>query len=240
VAFAAVLAITAAAAIGSGLVAPPWMNPSPTPANSTAYVVAAGQVPSLDTHRITFTVPEGWTSVAGRGVRKDDLSLTVWASPRGIWVNPCYWRSGHGDSADFADPPFYRSLDMLDAFWVWWDGGDLGAVVAGDAQATLPRGTKPTTTRVDGWDARYVEFRAPDDLDLTSCLEGEYRIWVGVDGQIKTISAPGELNQLWLLKLGVPAIRVGGFVMIDASSSPRSSSQDLAELQAIVDSIRIE
>ena len=197
---------------------------------------------------MTFLVPEGWTDIAGRGVGKDGVSVRIWRSPRGIWVNPCYWRSGLGDLADFADPPFYRSIDMLDAFWVWWDGGEAGAAVAGAAQATLPRGTEPPVhckstpaARVaDGWDARYVEFRAPDDLDMSSCLDGQYRIWIGFDGQIKTVSAPGELTQIWLLKVGLPDVRAGGMVMIEASSLRTSSAQDRSELRAIVDSIRVE
>jgi hypothetical protein len=234
------IAIVLVAALAVGLagtrrVGPPSVSPSPS---LTRHVVGPDEVPSLDTHRLTFMVPAGWTDVGGSGVRKNDLSLKIWVSPRGIWVNPCRWSEGN-DLARFADPPFYQSLGMLDAFWVWWDGGAAGAAVAGDSQPTLPRGTKPTTTTVDGLDARHVQFRAPDDLDLTSCDEGEYRIWVGFDEQVKTISAPGELNEIWLLKVGVPAVREGGMVMIDASSTPVSSTQDLAELRAIVDSIQI-
>jgi hypothetical protein len=222
--------------LSKGDLGPFAASPSPT-----KYVVGPSTVASLGAHQLTFMVPEGWTDVGGRGVRKDDLSLTIWVSPRGIWVNPCFWSVGD-DLGRFADPPFYRSIFMLEAFWDWWGRpepvgfGDW----AGEAQATLPRGTEPTTTEVDGWDARYAEFRVPDDLDLTSCDGGEYRIWIGLDEQIKTISAPGELNRLWLLKVDLPAVREGGMVIIDASSFPTSSRQDLAELQAIVDSIQVE
>jgi hypothetical protein len=210
---------------------------SPSP---TRYVVGPGEVPSLGTHRLTFLVPEGWTDVSGRGVRKNDLSLTVWVSPHGVWINPCYWTSNPGD---FADPPMMRDLKYLaDAFWDWWGAPrPIGAGNwAGDEQATLPRGTAPMGAVVDQYAARYVEFRVPADLDLRFCNQGEYRIWIGLDAQIKTISAPGELNQLWILKVGLPDVREGGFVIVDASSFPESSAKDRAELQAMVDSIRIE
>jgi hypothetical protein len=196
---------------------------SPGPAST--YVVDRSALPDLLANRITFGVPPDWRDLAGKGVTRNDVSLTF-QMLESIYLDPCNWSTG-----GFADPPFMRGLDLL-AEGLYYEWG----AWADEFHPTLPRGPEPTVVRVDGRGARYVEFQVPDDLDMSACDDGEYRLWIDKEGGIRSARGAGELNRIWIIPLGTG----NSLVVIDASSMPASSADDLAELDAILGSIQVE
>jgi hypothetical protein len=79
-----------------------------------------------------------------------------------------------------------------------------------------------------------------DDRRFTGCEEGKLKSWVGFIDRTEEGDAfygytgPGFREEFWILDVE------GTRLMIAAERSPGSPSEDLAELRAILDSIKIE
>jgi len=106
---------------------------------------------------------------------------------------------------------------------------------------TSPTATKPSKGTLAGLDGWYIAVRTPTDLDIAACDGGKYTLWLDSGGGRRHAEGPGQLDRLWIV--GVPGSdsqsRIEPLV-IDATSQPGASPEDLAELQTIVDSIEIE
>ena len=184
--------------------------------------------------RVTFEVPAGWSG-NGSGILKDGgnppggLAIAPWTINR-VYLAPCR-TTGAESRGDIADPPMMRTLDYLGmALSDWWVGG-----------GELPMATRPTSTILAGMPAVYVEIRAPRHLDIATCDGGKYTLWVDESGERRSVQGPGELDRVWIVDLpGSESHVPGGLVVIDAASFPGTSATDLAELQSIVNSIKIE
>ena len=133
-------------------------------------------------------------------------------------------------------------VGLTNGLWTSWAsaGGPGYAAHLGSAP-TSPLATKPASVTLDGLDASYVEVRAPTDLDLATCDGGQYTLWIDANGGERYIHRAGELNRLWVVDgAGPDATGPRGLLVLDAASHPDSSPEDLAELQAIIDSVEIE
>ena len=209
----------------------------------------------------------GWAVFKGEDDSSGFVSMAPWTIDR-VYLDPCHTR-GAESRHELADPPMLRSLDGLaQALTAWWGQGfhaeeprDSGGHEVPTFAPELPTATKPTTVTLAGLDARYVEVRTPSDLDIARCDYGRYRLWADPSGGARYVQGPAQLDRLWIADVGVePGDREapgggrsrmpaadgstdevpGGLLVIDAASLPASSQEDLAELQAIVDSIEIE
>jgi hypothetical protein len=197
-------------------------NPTPTPtptATPTPPPVLVGDALEPGTYTLvgtdihaTITVPAGWSNLGGWGVQKgdDDARMVV-----GYWSFEQDFAHVYTDpchwSGNEVDPPVGQTVD------------DLADALA----AQLYRGDGiPTDVTIDGYRGKYVELSVPNDADFSTCDEGQFRSWEGRYHQ-----GPGQIDRVYIL--GVDGRRV---VIID-HHMPAASAADLAEQQAVVDSI---
>jgi hypothetical protein len=75
----------------------------------------------------------------------------------------------------------------------------------------------------------------PTDLAVSSCDNGQYRTWAewGVEDGGNSHHAAGQVDLVYVVDVDRRAL------IIDVSHMPGSSAEDLAELDAIVASMRI-
>jgi hypothetical protein len=103
----------------------------------------------------------------------------------------------------------------------------------------------PTDVTVYGYRGKHLELTVPDlrvegEADhrrFADCLGGDLHSWIGTPafGAFYGYNAePGFTEEFWILDVD------GTRVMIAAERSPSSPAEDVSELRAILDSIRIE
>jgi hypothetical protein len=228
-----------------GAVATPSASPSPTPtpaptptASSSAGVAefpgVSDNVPAgtylwpadrvTTPADITFTVPAGWTSRYGipnkdRG-GPGEIAVGDWMADN-IYTDPCQWKGA------LLDPPVGPTVDDLAT-----------ALVAQKAWNATP----PTDVTLGGYPAKRIERSIPADLDRASCDGGVMRTWAvlgddPVNAPVDTENLglhPGQLNVTYIVDVD------GDRLIIDTWHMPGTSAADLAELDAILASMRIE
>jgi hypothetical protein len=174
--------------------------------------------------RVTYEVPsEGWAQWIG-AVKWDDVAKRLDAVAITTVTNLV--RDGCLDHS-LAEPPVGPSVDDL---------------ASGLAELAPFRVTsRPKDATVDGYSGKHLELTVPDDMPLdhegfVGCTGGNLNSWVGApeDGPFGGYTHPGYREEFWILDVE------GTRLVIAAERSPGLPASDLAELQAIIDSIRIE
>ena len=193
----------------------PTPIPTPTPADLSGDELEAGKyrVVAEGVAAATITVPDGWSNIQNFGVGKE-------SSPDG-YAAVLVWPPG-----DFANV-------YLDACQ-WQDGqtpvgptvDDLATAL--DNQAQHGEGS-PIDVSIDGYSGKMIELTVPSDIDFADCDDGEFRSWDGRYHQ-----GPGQVDQIYILDVA------GQRLVIVTHFLPGTSEADLAERQAIVDSIQID
>ena len=193
-------------------------TPSPSPADHAFLpggALEAGTYPidGLDGPPldIKVTVPDGWEALAGFAVLKSDVSLGFWIVEN-IYVNPCR------ESLGLLDPPPGPTVH------------DLATALAAQP---LRNGTDPAPIEIDGYAGEMVTLQVPVDADLTACDDEEYGSWSSEEHGARGHQTPGEFNRIMIV--GVDGVRL----VIDASTFPDSSEEDVAELESVIDSIQL-
>jgi hypothetical protein len=97
-------------------------------------------------------------------------------------------------------------------------------------EQTAYEATAPTEVTLGGYSGKRMDLQLPSDVDLTSCAAGGFFIW---DGSMYA-QGPGNRWHLWILD--VDGVRV----VIMTEDFAATSADDKAELQGIVESIRID
>lgn len=142
----------------------------------------------------------------------DGLGIIGWAEPLSVYGDPCAWMSTTPD-----EPA--ATVDAL--------------VAALTAQATR-EATPATDITVDGYAGKAIELSVPSDANFADCDRGEFRSWTGAGDSARYHQDPGQKDRVWIIDVeGTP-------VVIDAAFYEGTSAADMAELQAILDSIQIE
>lgn len=166
---------------------------------------------------LRITVPDGWQSF---GVTDGLASLCNNACELPDRAGLAFWvvTNTFTDACDIgglADPPIGPSVDDLV-----------------DALASLPRheATAPTTEAIGGRAVTYLELTA--DADLGDCGLDGFRAWTA--GAEVRESPPGDRDRLWILEVD------GTRLMVDIALPPSADPQDVADLEAMVESIRFE
>ena len=113
----------------------------------------------------------------------------------------------------------------------WW-GQDPGMGPYGNSRIA-PIATTRQPATVQGYPAWYLEVLIPSYLDLGECDGGQLILWDTPNDDIRYSLGPSELNRLWVVDVA------GELIVIDASSFLPTSPADIAELQAVVDSVVI-
>jgi hypothetical protein len=179
--------------------------------------------------RVAYEVPaEGWSQWIGAVKFADDGHVGVSISTVTNLV-----RHGCRDHS-WADPPVGPSVDDLAAAL-----GDLGPF-----RVTSP----PKDVTIYGYRGKHLELTVPDlpvegegdDRRFAGCEEGTLKSWVAFVDRAEEgdafygYSEPGHTEDFWILDVD------GTRLLIEANWSPASPREDVAEMRAILDSIRIE
>ena len=179
--------------------------------------------------RVVYEVPvEGWSMWAGATKFNDDdghvaVSITTVVN---LVSDGC---SDHS----WADPPVGPSVD------------DLATALA--ALAPFHVTSSPKDVTIYGYSGTYLELTVPDlpvegvgDRVFTGCVGRQLKSWVAPfdteepGDAFYGYTGPGYSEQFWILDVG------GARLMIAAEQSRGSPAEDIAEMRAILDSIRIE
>jgi hypothetical protein len=167
-----------------------------------------------DTIRFTFTVPDGWASNdSGAAINKP---ATGWVSPQGMGL--LFDRGGWLRS----DPCI--KVDTLPDIPVGPSVDDFANALA---DHPLIDATTPTSVALGGYSGKYMDLQLP--ADVTDCTFAYYPWQPAMPAQ-----GPSHRRHLWILD--VEGIRV----VVQTADFAGTTASDLAELQAIVDSIQIE
>jgi hypothetical protein len=170
---------------------------------------------------ITFTAPAGWVGrdagpyavyLDRAPVGNGDASVTLSLSQT-IYADPCQDRG-------FLAPQPGPTVDDLAA-----------------ALASLPGfdATTPTEVTVDGYTGKQLTLTAPDSFDscTSSTLSSDgYRLWQLPLGANAAFN-PGQRTMFWIVDVN------GQRLVVDSETYPTTNAQELAEVQEILDSIRI-
>lgn len=205
-----------------------WTLPLLGPVEPGTYFVDPDLDPSTRL-RVVYDIPvEGWSQWAGAvkfGDDKGHVAVTI-TTVDNLVGEGC---SDHSHS----DPPVGSGVD------------DLATALADLApfQVTSP----PKDVTVYGYSGRYLELTVPDlpvegsgdDRSFTGCSGGDLKSWVAPfdtepGDAFYGYTGPGYTEEFWILDVG------GIRLMIAAERSAGSPQEDLEELRAILDSIRIE
>lgn len=203
----------------------PGPTPTPSPASTPialpdgpleagTYVTHPLPAPN-DSMSFTFSVPDGWEGAGGdlflaTGTEAPDGAAILFTQVTGLYSDPC--------NADYFGDPDVSVGPTVD---------DLASAFA--AQSAY-QATTPIDITVGGFAGKRVDLQLPSDVDLAACDNGGYFLW---DGSIYA-QGPGNRWHLWILD--VDGVRV----VILAEDFAGTAAQDQAELQGIVDSMRIE
>jgi hypothetical protein len=179
--------------------------------------------------RVVYEVPfEGWSMWIGATNSSDGAHVMV-----SITTVTNLVRHGCRDHS-WADPPVGPSVD------------DLAAALADLAPFRVTSPPKDVT--IYGYSGKHLELTVPDlpvegqgdDRRFAGCIDGTLKSWVAAvdtepgDAFYGYNGEPGRTEEFWILDVD------GTRLMIEANWSPASLREDLAEMRAILDSIRIE
>ena len=160
----------------------------------------------------TLTVPAGWSNLEQRGVvtGADDSFRAVT-----FWPFPTDFDRVYSDpcrwKTSIIDPPVGPTVD------------DLANALAAQA---LRGDAVPTDVTIDGFHGKYLEMSIPTDIDFATCDDGLFYSWGGRFHQ-----GPGQIDGVYILDVD------GQRQVLIAHHMPAVSDAELAEQQAIVDSI---
>jgi hypothetical protein len=175
------------------------------------------ETPADDTIRFTITVPDGWSGFDRFLLSEDNQP----PSGAGLSFNRGAWL--------LSDPCRYIATDV-----------PVGPTVADFVDAVAAHPLLDTTTPADvtlaGYSGKYFDLQVPADISTCETEPGNpssgpiYRPWEpGIYAQ-----GPSQRWHLWVLDVD------GTRVVVQSTDYAGTSSQRRAELQAIVDSIKIE
>lgn len=214
------------ASVGGPPPAPvPTSTPTPTPsATPVPTLPPSGQV-APGTYRadfMMFTLPSGWSSFAGATVLKASsdpptgMAVGPWRNVATIYTDPCHWQT----SGVSIGP----KVDDLVAALVAQKGGS---------------GVIPADVTIDGFHGKQIDLVVPMSVrfgapsSASDCDGGQYKLWAQSDGSDRYNQGPGQHDLLDILDVN------GQTLVIGRSFYAANTAADTAELQAIVDSIKI-
>jgi hypothetical protein len=216
---------------GGGVAAPPATpTPAPTPTptpislpvdSQELTVTEPGTYLAGDPFQIpiTMTIPAGWVGKVGgpyaafldrAPVGNGDASIALTLSQT-IYADPCHDRG-------FLAPQPGPTVDDLAAALASLSGFDA---------------TTPTEVTVDGYSGKQLTLTAPASFDACTLGPDGYRLWQLPLGAIQSFN-PGQRTTLRIVDVN------GKRLVVSSDTYPTTNAQELAEVQGILDSVRIE
>jgi hypothetical protein len=179
--------------------------------------------------RVVYEVPaEGWSMWIGAAKSSHDGHV-------GVSITTVTNLVDHGcRDHSTADPPVGPSVN------------DLATALSNLAPFKVTSPPKDVT--IYGYSGKHLELTVPDlpvegqgdDRRFTQCVGGNLKSWVAAidttpgDAFYGYNGEPGRTEEFWILDIE------GTRLMIETNWSPDSPRKDVAEMRAILDSIRIE
>jgi hypothetical protein len=196
---------------------PPTLAPTPSPSPAPT-LPPSGQL-AAGTYRsdfLTYALPAGWNSYQSWGANKNDgnppagMFVAPWSKIATVYHDPCAW-STTGASIG-------PTVDNL-----------VAALVAQKRGLTVT----PVDVTIDGFHGKQIDLMVPLDVTIAACDGGQYKSWTDTSGGDRYNQGPGQHDLLDILDVN------GRTLVVERSFYPANTAADLAELQAIVDSIAI-
>jgi hypothetical protein len=197
----------------------PTASPQPTPARipSSGPIEAGTYLMSDGLSEFSVTFPAGWDAAeSGHDIRKNrdlttELAFTVFDPGISVYPDAC---------ANDVTPPLTGPTadDLLAAL---------------DAQQNSDV-SEPADVTIGGRPAVRLEVSVPAGLDMATCYESILRIWADPVGYL-AFGPPTGTGTIYVVETSSGRIVIGA-----DGEEPQASAADLAELQAIVDSIQFE
>jgi hypothetical protein len=188
----------------------------PTPVEAGTYRIARSPWSVRD---FTVTFPEGWTVQYGHvyAAQADTDAEFYFYAVAG--VDEIYADACEGDKGDLMKVG--RSVDDL---------------IAALLQQPGPKATGPVGTALGGYPAKRIDFKIPEDLDLTTCSYGDIgiQIWHSSPTDKYFVLLPGGHASAYILNVD------GRRQVFLTQYGPATSDEDVRQLQTVLDSIRIE
>jgi hypothetical protein len=187
--------------------------PTPAPTLPPSGALAPGTYRS---DFITYTLAAGWSSfqgwaaLKGNGDPPDGMAIAPDRNIATVYNDPCRWQT----TAASVGP----TVDAL-----------VAALVAQKRGATVT----PVAVTIDGFSGKQIDLMVPLDVKIAACDGGQYKSWTDNSGGDRYNQGPGQHDLLDILDVN------GQAFAIQRSFYPANTAADLAELQAIVDSVKI-
>lgn len=229
-------AVAQAAPVTVSAVGPPARDPTarryPTLVGRNVPAGEKTLIPGPTPVRVTVHLPTGWEAAGPSMYRKQasggpvGLSIGAYSIQR-VNTFPCRWASQA--YTDIPDPQTAAGLaSALSAFW----GQDPDQVSFSNS-TIAPISSRPRSIAIGGHSALYLEVLIPSVLDFRQCDAGQLVLWEAADGSVRYGLGPGEIDRLWVVDTHDAP------VVIDAALPVLASPSDIAELQAVIDSVTI-
>lgn len=197
---------------------PPTPGPTPSPLGNGALDPGTYLVRVTSGLSVEVTVPQGWTAYEGWGLWGPRTEFP----PDGMGLG--FWQVGnlYADPLEpsLMDPRIGPTVDDL-----------VDGLIAQPGHAT----SAPVDVTIDGFSGAMVELTIPEDAEFTECFAGGtiYRLWVDISAGYRCLQGPGQIERIWVIDVN------GTRLVIDAHHFPGTPAQDLAALDAVIASIRI-
>jgi hypothetical protein len=164
--------------------------------------------------KIELTVPEGWFNFKGISVGKGSTP------PQKVFV--FFW-----DVAQVYPTPWkWKGKPMVDP------GPDVNGLASAARRPATPQRDCSHPRRARGFEGKYLEMSVPSGVNFADCDEGYFESWTANGwGSDRYQQRPRQLD-LWILDVD------GERLVIDASTLPKATAEDRAELERVVDSSR--
>jgi WD40-like Beta Propeller Repeat len=161
--------------------------------------------------RIAITLPAGWFNYDGWAMNDGgDLSVGFWDVDK-VYATPCRWQS-----KPMIDPG--RTVDGL------------GSALT---RRPLRNASTPTDVTLGGFHGKYLRWSVPPHIHLAKCDQGYFESWTALGWSTdRWEQGPGQVGRIWILNVH------GQRLVVDANYLPSATTEDRAELNRIVHSIR--
>jgi hypothetical protein len=203
--------------------APATASPTPSPQATPARLPDQGPVAGtylMSDGRSSFriSIPPGWESQSyGRDIRKhrdqlNEVTFGIYSPDLNVFQDAC---------ATEDVPP--RSIGPTT--------DDLVAALNAQQNSEV---SEPAEVTIGGRSAMRLDISIPDGLDVAGCTDGVLKIWVDGDESYLAGLGPTGTAPVTIVETS------SGRMVIYTGSESEATAPDLAELQAIIDSIQFE
>jgi hypothetical protein len=197
----------------------PTATAAPTPSPTPVPTLPNGLIPpgTYQAGFVTYTLPAGWTTFNSEIILTDGsnppngMAIALWQDIGTVYKDPC-----HADNSSWSANAL--TVDAL-----------VAALVAQKRGSAVT----PTNVTIDGLAAKQIDLMVPLDVNIAACDRGSYTSWTTTTGGDRFNQGPGQHDLIDILAVN------GRTSVIQRSFYPANTAADLAELQAIIDSIKI-